>query len=209
MSAITLYGTPTSGHSHRVELLLLMLGRPYRFEVTPPAARRSPAFSAFNPLQQIPVLRDGDLVLQDSNAILVYLAKRYDAGGLWLPEEPIIAARVQRWLSIAAGEINYGPARARAILQWKVPGDLAGATEIAGRALRFMDGHLDERTYLATEERPTIADLACYSYIAHAPEGGIPLKPYPAVREWLSRVEALPRFKPMPRSPLPSAPSVA
>jgi glutathione S-transferase len=207
MSAITLHGTPTSGHSHRVELLLLMLDLPYRFETTPPAARRSPAFSALNPLQQIPVLCDGDLVLQDSNAILVYLAKRYDPGGAWLPDEPILAARVQRWLSIAAGEIAYGPARARAILQWSVPGELADATETAQRILHFMNGHLAERTYLATDQRPTIADLACYSYVAHAPEGGISLDAYPAVRRWLSQLEALPRFTPMPRSPIPSPPS--
>ena len=78
MPDIALYGTATSGHSHRVELLLLMLGLRYRFEVTPQPARATPEFTALNPMQQIPVLRDGDLVLQDSNAILVYLAKRYD-----------------------------------------------------------------------------------------------------------------------------------
>ena len=44
-----------------------------------------------------------------------------------------------------------------------------------------MEEHLAERDYLATAH-PTIADLACYSYVAHAPEGGISLKPYPAVR---------------------------
>ena len=203
MSAITLYGTATSGHSHRVELLLLMLGLPYRFEVTPRPARQTPEFSALNPLQQIPVLRDGDLVVQDSNAILVYLAKRYDPSGTWLPEDAIVAARVQRWLSIAAGEIAYGPARARAIVQWNVPGDLSAATELAHRILGFMNEHLDGSAYLATGDRPTIADLACYSYVAHAPEGGIPLAPYPAVRGWLSRVEALPRFEAMPASAVP------
>ncbi len=205
MSEITLYGTPTSGHSHRVELLLRMLGLSYRFELTPPEARRTPAFTALNPLQQIPVLREGDLVLPDSNAILVYLARRYDAGGSWLPPDPIAAARVQRWLSIAAGEISYGPARARAIVQWSVPGEPGPATEIAGRPLRFMDGHLAGRAYLASDDHPTIADLACYSYVAHAPEGGISLDPHAAVRAWLARIEALPRFKPMPRLPLPVA----
>jgi glutathione S-transferase len=59
------------------------------------------------------VLVDGDAVLADSNAILVYLAKRYAAGSAWLPEDPLGAARVQRWLSLAAGEIAYGPASAR------------------------------------------------------------------------------------------------
>ena len=204
MAAIRLYGTPTSGHSHRVELLLLMLELPYDFEVTPREARRTAAFTALNPLQQIPVLRDGDVVLQDSNAILVYLASRYDADGVWLPVEPIAAARVQRWLSIAAGEIAYGPALARAIAQWQLPGDLARAAQIAERVLRFMDDHLKRPSFLASDRHPSIADLACYCYVAHAPEGRISLEAYANVRRWLSRIEGLPKFRPMPRLPEPA-----
>jgi glutathione S-transferase len=200
---ITLHGTPLSGHTHRIELFLLILGLPYRYAEAPAAVRQSPAFRKLNSLGQIPVLEDGDLVLQDSNAILIYLAKRYDAGGPWLPEDPIGAARVHRWLSIAAGEVMYGPATARMALQWGMPGDPVRAKAIAERLLRFMDEHLADRSYLAAD-RPTLADVACYSYVAHAPEGGIPLEPYPAVRAWLSRIEALPRFKPMPRSPIPA-----
>lgn len=199
---ITLYGTPPSGHAHRVELLLLMLGLPYRYVEASAPVRRSPEFLALNPLGQIPVLVDEDLVLPDSNAILVYLAKRYDESRSWLPQEPVAAARVQRWLSIAAGEVMYGPATARMALLWNMPGDPVRAAEIAGRLLRFMEGHIaqgDEagRPYLAAAH-PTIADLACYPYLARAPEGRIPLDDYPAVRAWLARVEALPRFKPMP-----------
>jgi glutathione S-transferase len=202
--AITLHGTALSGHTHRIELFLLILGLPYRFAEATAEVRRSPAFRALNSLGQIPVLEDGDLVLPDSNSILVYLAKRYDAGGPWLPEDPVGAARVQRWLSIAAGEVMYGPAIARMALQWGMPGDPVRAKEIAERLLRFMNEHLEGRSYLAAD-RPTLADLACYSYVAHAPEGAIPLEPYPAVRAWLSRVEELPRFKPMPRSPIPTS----
>ncbi|MGH8270546.1 MAG: glutathione binding-like protein, partial [Steroidobacteraceae bacterium] len=88
------------------------------------------------------------------------------------------------------------------ITQWRDPGDPAGAARIAGRALAFMNAHLTGRDYLAADH-PTIADLACYAYTAHAPEGGISLEPYPALRSWLSRIEALPRFEPMPSSPLP------
>ena len=50
-------------------------------------------------------------------------------------------------------------------------------------------------------ERVTIADLAGYTYIAHAPEGGVDLAPYPNVRAWLRRVEALPGFVGMQESP--------
>jgi glutathione S-transferase len=75
--AITLHGIELSGHTHRVELMLLMLGLPFRFAQAPADVRLTEAFLKLNPLGQIPVLEDGDLVLSDSNAILVYLVKRY------------------------------------------------------------------------------------------------------------------------------------
>jgi len=202
--SIVLHGLALSGHTHRVELLLAMLDLPYRFVATPDDARCGPAFRQLNPLGQIPVLEDGDLVLADSNAILVYLAKRYAPGSDWLPDDALTASHVQRWLSIAAGELRYGPATARIVALWSKDGDAVRAAKIAANLLAFMETHLAERTYLAADH-PTIADLACYSYIAHAPEGGIPLAPYPAVGGWLRRIEALPRFRAMPSSPNPLA----
>ena len=201
-SEIILHGTELSGHAHRVELLLRILGLPYRYEVAPAGVRSTPEFQKLNPLRQIPVLQDGDVTLADSNAILVYLVKRYAPGSPWLPEEPVAAARVQRWLSIAAGEVKYGPATARMVTQWNLPGDLERAKQIATVLLPFMDDHLKSHSFLAAEH-PTIADLACYSYVAHAPEGGIPLGDYGSVLAWLRRVEALPHFKPIPPSPIP------
>jgi glutathione S-transferase len=181
-----------------------MLGLPYRLVTASAPVRATPEFYKLNPLRQIPVLQDGDVTIADSNAILVYLAKRYAPGGLWLPEEPVAAAQVQRWLSVAAGEVKYGPATARMVAQWNLPGDPARAKQIAAILLPFMDEHLSSRIFLAADHA-TIADLACYSYVAHAPEGGISLGGFAALQVWLRRVEALPKFKPMPASPLPPA----
>jgi glutathione S-transferase len=199
---ITVYGTEYSGHAHRVVLLLRMLEIPFRFLHTPVEVRRTTEFLSLNGLGQIPVLRDGEVLLADSNAILVYLAKRYAPDSAWLPDEPVAAARVQRWFAIAAGELAYGPGLARRIVQWRSPGDRQRALEIGECLFRFMEAHLADTPYLAAAH-PTLADLACYSYTAHAPEGGLSLRPYPAIRGWLSRVEALPRFEPMRSSPLP------
>jgi glutathione S-transferase len=202
--AIALHGTELSGHAHRVVLLLRILGLPYRFVAAPPEVRRTPEFLKLNPLGQIPVLEDGPLVLADSNAIMFYLVRRYAPGSPWLPEEPVAAAQVQRWLSIAAGEVMHGCAIVRAIKQFNAPLDHKQATRIAERLLRFMEQHLAGRSYLAADH-PTIADLACYSYVAHVPEGGVSLAPYPAVRAWLARVEALPQFVPIPPLPIPQS----
>jgi len=165
--------------------------------------RDTDAFRRLNPLGQIPVLEDGDLVLADSNAILVYLAKRYDPSGAWLPETPVEAARVQRWLSISAGEVRFGPANARAVHLFGLKTDLADAKAVAARLLGFMDGALTGADWLASN-RPTLADVACYPYVACAPEGGVDLSPHPAVRAWIARFEALPGVAAMPRSPVPA-----
>jgi glutathione S-transferase len=60
-----------------------------------------------------------------------------------------------------------------------------------------MEEELAAHPWLAGAQA-SIADVACYAYIAHAPEGGIDLGPYPQVRAWIARVQALPRFVPMP-----------
>jgi glutathione S-transferase len=105
---------------------------------------------------------------------------------------------------VAAGEVANGPALARSLRVWAFPSgaDASWAKAVAHRVLAFMDGHLSGRAWLAAAH-PTIADLACYSYIAAAPEGDVPLEPYPAVRAWLGRVETLPRFVALPAAPVP------
>jgi len=195
----TLHGTRLSGHTHRVQLFLHLLDLPYTYADSPAAVRATPAFRALNPLGQIPVLQEDDIVLADSNAILVYLAKRHAAGSGWLPEDPVGAARVQRWLSLAAGEIAYGPAAARVNARFYDTGvPPALSQKLAARALGLMEGELAARDWLAGEA-PTIADVACYAYVAHAPEGGIALDAYPRVQDWIARMEFLPGFIAMPR----------
>jgi glutathione S-transferase len=197
---LILYGTPLSGHTHRVQLFLNLLQLPFRFLDTPSSVLESENFRQLNPLRQIPVLQDGDLVLADSNAILVYLAKRYALGSGWLPEDPIGAARVQRWLSLAAGEIAFGPAKARVsalFYDTGMPPDLM--QKLAAKVFSLMESELQLHPFLTGAE-PTLADIACYSYVAHAPEGGIELDPYPQVRAWISRVQMLPHFVAMPQS---------
>ena len=61
---------------------------------------------------------------------------------------------------------------------------------------KTLEAELSTRDYLASGA-PTLADVACYAYVARAPEGGIELEPFPAIRAWLARVEALPGFVPM------------
>lgn len=195
---IRLYGAKLSGHTHRVLLFLNLLDLPFEvIEVNLPAGdHKRPEFLAKNPFGQIPVIEDGDVVLYDSNAILVYLASKYD-DGTWLPRDPLGAATVQRWLSLAAGQILRGPGFARLITVFGAPLDQEQAKAIAVTLFKILEVELHGKQF-ALGDAPTLADVAAYAYIAHAPEGGVSLEPYPNIRAWLHRIEALPRFVPMP-----------
>jgi len=197
-----LYYHPISGHAHRAHLFLSLLGLDFELVEVDlmKAEQKTEAFLKLNPFGQVPVLEDGGVVIADSNAILVYLATRYGNAD-WLPQDPVGAAAVQRWLSVAAGEIASGPAFARVINLFKKPVDPADAIARAHRILGLVDGSLAGREWIAAS-RPTIADVALYSYIARAPEGNVDLSDYANVKSWLARVESLPRFQPFIKSPV-------
>jgi len=193
---VRLYRDALSGHSHRAELFLSLAGIPFEMiDVSLKAgAHKKAEYLAINPLGQLPALDDDGVIVTDSNAILVYLATKY-ADPSWLPRDPAGAAAVQRWLSVAAGQIAFGAASARLVNLFGAKLDLERAQTIANNLFTQLEAHLVGREFLVGNG-PTIADVAGYSYLAQAPEGGISLEPYPQVRAWLARIEALPGFAP-------------
>lgn len=199
---IRLHHFPLSGHSHRALLFLSLLGLPY--EIVPvdfmTGAHKAPSFLALNPLGQVPVIEDGDVVVADSNAILVYLARRYDPEQSWLPTGLLREVAIQRWLSLSAGWLAFGPAHLRIGKVFNQPIEARGHA-LAARLLEAMESTLAEQRWLVPGATPTIADVSLYTYTAHAPEGGVDLAPYAQVRRWLADVESLPGFIGMPRSP--------
>lgn len=197
---MTLYDMPTSGHCHRVRLFLSILGLDYdKVPISTRAGKTMPPeYLALNPLGQVPTFVDGDVVISDSTAALVYLAKTY-AEDPWLPEDAADAAAVQRWLSTASGELYRGPASSRAARLFGRELDVAAADAWSKRLFDWMQSHLNDRTWLATD-RATIADVAMYSYVRVANEGDLDIAPYPAIVRWLADVEQLDGFEPMPTS---------
>jgi glutathione S-transferase len=199
-----LYSHPLSGHVHRARLFLSLLGLPHEVVTVDllKAEHKTPEFLRLNSFGQLPVLDDDGVIVPDSNAILVYLARR-ERRTDWLPQDAQAEARVQRWLSVAAGEIAFGPAAARVVQLFGRDVDPTEMIARAHRILALIDAELDGRSWIAdTGAAPTIADVALYSYIARAPEGNVDLSGYPNVRAWLARVEALPGFVPMAVSPI-------
>ena len=197
MSTIKLHRFPLSGHSHRVELFLSLLGLDAEIITVDLAngAHKTPAFLQLNRFGQVPVLEDGDITLSDSNAIISYLASRYDGARRWLPVDGLAAAQVQRYLSIAAGLLAFGPATARLATVFGAAVDTEKATAMAHDLLAVLDAELDGRDWLVGE-RPTLADVANYTYIAHAPEGNVALDAYPMYRPGCSALKIYPALYP-------------
>ena len=199
--SIKLYDFELSGHCHKVRLFLSLLDIPFEtINVNlPKGEHKTDFFLDLNSFGQVPVMQDGDLVIADSNAILVYLALKYDPLSVWLPVSPIVQARIQRWLSAAAGPLAFGVANLRAAKVFKRTAD-SRAQELSDKLLSSMNFELSKSKFLCTDKKPTIADIAMYSYTAHSPEGGINLAQYENIVGWIKRIESLPHFLGMKRS---------
>lgn len=195
---IRLFRHPISGHSHRVELYLSLLGLPYELMHVDlmKGAHKQPEFLAMNSFGQVPVMQDGALTLADSNAMLVYLGERYDTDHRYWPRTPEGKAAVQRWFSIAAGQIAYGPATARRVKLLGAKDNYEQAVSLSERLFSTLEAELSGRSFFVGEQ-PSVADIALYAYVARAPEGGVTLDEYPSLRAWLLRIEELPGFVPM------------
>ena len=189
-----LYQIHASANCYRVRLMLSLLGREAEWiEVDHQGGElESARIRALNPFGEVPVLVDGDVRLRDSQAILVYLARRY-GDAHWLPVEAGDLARVQQWLSFAANEIQNGPRIARGIVLFGRKGDFEIALRNTRRALALLDARLDDRQWLETDA-PTVGDIACYPYVSRATDAGIDLADYPALLGWLKRIERLDGF---------------
>lgn len=197
---LKLYDREASGNCYKARLLLSFLNMPY--ERVPVAMQDGKnvvdsGYLKLNPRGQIPTLVDGDTTLWGSTAILCYLAARYDETSSWLPRDPARLGQVMQWLELAQNEILAGLFRARAIVKFGLPGELAAAQQIAARALEVLESRLAVEPWLAGNG-PSIADIACFPYVALAHEGEVDLSPYAGVQQWLSRIESLDRFVGMP-----------
>jgi len=230
-SMITLYDYELSGNCYKIRLMLSLLNQDYRkhsVEFYPAAEHRGEAFLAINPMGELPALRvhnlgpsgiqageatngedsnedhsEEDFVLRDSNAILTYLAKQFDASDLWLAgDQPERLAKMQQWLSFA-NEITATASLARLADGFFYDVNDEAARKGAHRLFRILDEHIwfqeqQEHDWLVPGAHPTIADIACFPYVMLSEEGGISRVDYPAIRRWCDRVKRLSGFIVMP-----------
>lgn len=157
---------------------------------------RTDEFRKLNPNCKIPVLVDGDFVMWESNALLLYIARKF-APNPYLPEDPEQFGKVAQWIVFGKTTLDTPLALARFWTKYlppeKVDADALAQKRAAGRAaLEVFNGCLAGREFLA--DSYTVADIACYPYVSLAHEGEIDISQYPEVLAWVKRVESQPGF---------------
>ncbi len=199
-SKLTFYGDSISGNCYKLQLACAELAIDYDWNELDilTGAARTDEFLKMNPNGKVPimVLPDGRC-LPESNAILCYLAD----GSSLCGADRFASASVLQWMFfeqyshepyIATSRfiVKYlgSPPNRQADLEAKKPGGY--------KALGVMEQQLTKNDFIANNAF-SIADIALYAYTHVAHEGGFDLADYPAVRAWLARIEARPRYVPM------------
>ncbi|TNC71624.1 glutathione S-transferase family protein [Rubellimicrobium roseum] len=187
-----------------LELELRQVWQAYRLDKPDapdaPFNTRSRGFLSLSPMGAIPVLVDGDLVLAESLAINLYLARRY--GGDLGPRDEAENALMTQWTLFAATAMEgpglaiqnvhtYGRADSEA-----GRGEIADKVEALGRPLRVLEGHLGRDGHMVGG-RFTVADINVAEILRYAQSHEPLLAEYPAVDGWLRACQARPAFRAM------------
>ena len=190
-----LYDSPVSGNCYKVRLLLAHLGIPYERRTMDVADRsnRPEVLGGLNPSLRVPTLvLDDGRSLGESGAILWYFGE----GTRFVPGDPYGRAGVLQWMFFE--QYDHEPAIAVARFWLAYSGrpeafepQREERTKAGYRALDALERGLAGRDWLVGEVF-TIADISLYAYTHVAPEAGIELEPYPAIRAWLARIASEP-----------------
>ncbi|MDO9505376.1 MAG: glutathione S-transferase family protein [Hydrogenophaga sp.] len=212
---MTLYGDLRS-RAHRVAWMLKELGTPFEHVPTHflDGSTRTPEYLGINPNGRVPALKDGDLVLFESLAINLYLARKH--GGPLAPVDLREEALATQWTIWVLTEIEKPLLLTAANLflfaeEERNAQEAAAMTRKLGRPFKVLDAHLRERPYLLGD-RFTVADLNVSSVMTLAPLSSMDLGEWPALNAWLTRCLERPAaadWKPIkfriPRPPTPLA----
>jgi glutathione S-transferase len=197
---LTIYGLRSSGNCYKLQLLLELLGKPYRWVDTDSAngATRTPEFLALNPNGKVPLLvLDDGRRLSESNAILCYLAE----GSPYLPGDSWDRARTLQWMFFEQYSHEPYVAVARFVRRWLPEGhtrydELPALLERGARAFDVMETHLANEPFFSGGIFG-IADIALFAYTHCAADGGFDMSRWPHIGTWLDRVRMTPAFSPM------------
>lgn len=201
-----LYNYVLSGNCYKIRLMASLLNVSYEsvsVDFHPGKEHKTEPYLKLNPAGTLPILTtDSAAVITETQAMLVWLAQRFDATNQWWPHnntEQI--ASIMQWLGFSSRLTGtVGELRLHSMLNKPIDVDTIRAGSL--RALRELESHLTEQRIKGHEwltgETPTIADIACFPYTALSPDAGIEHDDYPAIRHWLYAVRCLDGFVTMP-----------
>ncbi|MBO0757054.1 MAG: glutathione S-transferase family protein [Bradyrhizobiaceae bacterium] len=207
MPELTLYDYELDEQCYKVRLLLGVLGHPHKkvpVDVHPGREHRSTRYLRLNPLGTLPILTEGDAVLYGAEAILAYLARKYDTMRAWLPDEPTTFGQVMQWLVFAVSDLRVASvARSHSLMGMEA--DEAIVERAARYAFRHMDDHMTKCEFDGAVwfvgQAPTIADIALFPAFALSRDFGVDHDEFPALRRWMARIRKIPGFVTMPGIP--------
>lgn len=205
MTEPTLWNWDLDDACYRVRLMASLAGVTLALrsvDAFPGREHRAPHVRALSPMGRLPVLVEGGLVLTQTEAMLLHLARSGPKGAAFLPVDDAGAARMTDWLMFAARDLGAASAAREAALFGGDPGPQAA---VAREALRVMEDHmtaagLGGQGFLAGPEA-TVADVALFPAFALSRDFGIDHDAFPALRLWARRVRRLPGFVTMPGIP--------
>jgi glutathione S-transferase len=206
----TLYGFAQSGNAYKPALALQFAGADWtsRFVDYFGGETRTPAYRAINVMGEVPVLLHRGMCLSQSGVILDYLA---DTLGRFGPQDDTERREILRWLLWDNHKLTSYTATYRFLRTFTANADPAVLAFMRARAegaWRVLDDHLADRRYVVGD-RLTIADISLCGYLFWPDEIGVDWGAHPAIRGWLARIEALPRwvhpYALLPGHPRPAA----
>mgnify|MGYP002637196533 CR=1 FL=1 len=187
--SVKLYGHYLSIPSCKAGLMLSMGGiaHSYHHVDLMQGAQKEPAFRAMNRFAQVPVVVHADKTICQSDVILVYLAEQFAALDGATEGERL---RVREWLCWQADRLwNIARARSQIKFQNGAPAVVEQLQNASRDALGVLDAHLASGEFIASEA-PTMADVACFTVIAHVADAEIDIAEWPAITAWQARMMA-------------------
>lgn len=188
---IDLY-TATTPNGRKVSIALEELGLPYALHALNLKAQeqKAPDYLRINPNGRIPAIVDDGFAVFESGAILIYLAEKT---GRLLPADVQGRSRVVQWLMWQMGGLGPMQGQANVFFRYfpeKIQPAIDRYQNEVKRLFGVMDTRLAKANHLADEY--SIADIACYPWVAQADWSGVPLDPFPNLSRWFASLSARP-----------------
>lgn len=194
---IKLYDNPLSGNCFKVKLLLVQSKIPFESVIIDvfKGESRKAQFLQINNAGKIPAIDDNGFILNESNAILLYLAEKYNKN--LLSESLDERGKIYSWIFYNKTSVDPNLAKARAIKKF-FPSDKQNSKELeflqreGVKSLELIDKHLSRNDFFVNNY--SVADIAMYPYIKLSYEGGIDIDIFKNITLWMNRVENTKEF---------------